>query len=217
MNKRVFFLLVVGITLSAAMSLYAQTQIPEYRFAVGRWGFTGERLFQNDAGARLAKVNFRVPQSGSIRYEFNVRYEGGAEDGQGGAGIHVFSDTAYNGASWGCGKSYLLWLNYDENPISRDIPRGLSAQVYRSYTNSRMELVKSVSLADYEKFLTAENLAAPIFFRIEVYGNTGDIRVYDPTDPRLYFLINVEPRDVPLKGDWVALRTNGLKASFALE
>ncbi|GHV34085.1 hypothetical protein AGMMS4952_26400 [Spirochaetia bacterium] len=104
MKKIVFFLFAVGIT----FSVYAQNQIPEYRFAAGRWGFTGDRLFQNDAGARLAKVNFKVPQSGSMLYEFNIRYEGGAEDGHGGVGIHVFSDTAYNGASWGCGKSYLL-------------------------------------------------------------------------------------------------------------
>jgi hypothetical protein len=216
MKKMVFFLFAVGITLSVVLPLYAQTQLPEYRFAAGRWGFTGERLFQNDPGARLAKVNFKVPQSGSILYEFNIRYEGGAEDGHGGAGIHVFSDTAYDGASWGCGKSYLLWLNYDEKPIDTKIPPGLSAQVYRSYTNSRMELVQSVSLAEYEQFLTAENLGAPVSFRIEVYGNTGDIRVYDPTDPGEYYLTKIEPRDVPLKGEWVALRTNGLKASFAL-
>jgi hypothetical protein len=216
MKKIAFFLIAAGITLLAALPVYAQSQIPEYRFASGVWGFTGERLFQNDAGARLAKVNFQVPQSGSMRYDFNVRYEGGAEDGHGGVGIHVFSDTAYNGASWGCGKSYLLWLNYDEAPLSKAIPKGLSAQVYRSYTNSRMELVQSVSLSDYEKFLTTENLGAPIPFRIEVYGNTGDIRVYDPTDPERYYLIKIEPRDVPLKGDWVDLRTNGLRASFAL-
>jgi hypothetical protein len=217
MKRIVFFLCVMGITLSVTLPLYAQIQqLPEYRFAAGRWGFQGERLFQNDAGARLAKVNFRVPQSGSILYEFNVSYEGGAEDGHGGAGIHVFSDSAYDGASWGCGRSYLLWLNYDENPINKAIPRGLSAQVYRSYTNSRMDLVQSVSLADYEHFLTAENMSVPIPFRIEVYGDTGTIRVYDPTDPGLYYMVTIEPRDVPLKGDWVALRTNGLTASFAL-
>jgi hypothetical protein len=218
MKKMMFFLFAVGITLSVALPVYAQSQnqIPEYRFAAGRWGFTGERLFQNDVGARLAKVNFRVPQSGSMRYDFNIRYEGGAEDGHGGVGIHVFSDTAYNSASWGCGKSYLLWLNYDENPIDKKIPKGLSAQVYRSYTNSRMDLVQSISLSNYERFLTTENLSAPVSFRIEVYGDTGDIRVYDPTDPEQYYLIKVEPRDVPLKGDWVAIRTNGLTASFAM-
>ncbi|WP_010255682.1 hypothetical protein [Treponema primitia] len=215
MKRMAVFLFAVGITLSAAWPVYAQNKVPEYRIASGRWGWTNDRFFQNDTAARLAKVNLRVPQSGSMEYIFNIRYEGGAEDGHGGVGIHVFSDTAYDSASWGCGHSYLLWLNYDEKPISRDIPAGLSAQVYRSYTNSRMDLVQSISLKDYEKFLTAENLDTPVVFRIEAYGNTGDIRVYDPTDEGQYYLIKVNPRDVPLKGDWVALRTNGLKASFA--
>jgi hypothetical protein len=212
MKKMVFFLFALGITLS----LYAQNQIPEYSFASGRWGFTGGRLFQNDNAARLAKVNFRVPQSGAMEYEFNVRYEGGAEDGHGGVGIHLFSDTAYGNASWGCGKSYLLWLNYDEKPLNRNIPSGLSAQVYRSYTNSRMELVQSVSLKDYEQFLTAENLNSPVPVKIEVYGNTGEIRVYDPTDNGQYYQVTMNSQDVPLKGDWVALRTNGLQASFGM-
>ncbi|MFP3042410.1 hypothetical protein LQZ19_11395 [Treponema primitia] len=216
MKRIVFFLFVVGITLSVARPVYAQSKVPEYHFASGRWGFIVDRLFQNDTAAPLAKVNFRVPQSGAMEYVFNIRYEGGAEDGHGGVGIHIFSDTAYDGASWGCGHSYLLWLNYDEKPISRDIPAGLSAQVYRSFTNSRMELVQSISLKDYEKFLTFENKDKPVSFRIEAYGNTGDIRVYDPTDEGRYYMIKVNSRDVPLKGDWVALRTNGLKASFAL-
>jgi hypothetical protein len=213
MKRIALFLFMAGITLS----LYAQTRIPEYRFAAGEWGFFGERLLQSDSGARLAKVNFRVPQSGAMLYNFNVLYEDGAEDGHGGFGIHVFSDTAYNGASWGCGRSYLLWLNYDEHPLSKDIPAGLSAQIYRSYTNSRMELVESISLKDYEGYLSAENLSDAVPFRIEVYGNTGEIRVYDPTDAGQYYYYKVNQRDIPLKGDWVALRTNGLKASFALE
>jgi hypothetical protein len=212
MKKMVFFLFALGITLS----LHAQNRIPEYRFASGRWEFIGDRLFQNDNTARLAKVNFRVPQSGPMEYAFNVLYEGGAEDGHGGIGIHVFADTSYNGASWGCGNSYLLWLNYDEKPLSRDIPSGLSAQVYRSYTNSRMELIQSVSLREYEQFLTTENLSNPVSFRIEVYGNTGEIRVYDPTDEGQYYQIAANSRDVPLGGEWVALRTNGLKASFGM-
>jgi hypothetical protein len=212
MKKMVFFLLALGITLA----LHAQNKIPEYRFASGRWAFTGDRLFQNDNTARLAKVNFRVPQSGAMEYDFNVRYEGGAEDGHGGVGIHVFADTSYNGASWGSGKSYLLWLNYDEKPLSRDIPAGLSAQVYQSYTNSRMDLVQSVSLREYEQFLTAENLRDPISFKIEAYGNTGEIRVYDPTDESQYYQIMLNSRDVPLKGEWVAIRTNGLQASFGM-
>ncbi|MDR2028095.1 MAG: hypothetical protein LBP93_01010 [Treponema sp.] len=214
MKRIVLFVLVIGL----AVSLYAQDRVPEYRIASGRWGFVGDRFYQNDAGARLAKVNLQVPQNGSMVYEFNARYEGGAQDGHGGFGLHVFGDRAYNAASWGSGNSYLLWLNYDENPINRNIPKGLSAQVYRSYTNSRMDLVESISLKDYEPLLTTNNLSSPVPFKIEVNGNSGEVRVYDPTDPTLssYYYFYINGKDLPLKGDWAALRTNGIQLSFAM-
>jgi hypothetical protein len=215
MKRFVIFILVMGI----AMSVFAQAEVPEYTFASGSWRFIGPRLYQNDANASLAKVNFKVPQSGIILYQFNVKYEGGAEDGHGGVGIHIFMDNAVNNATWGAGKSYLLWLNYDKKPLSRDIPAGLSAQVYRSVSNAQMELVSSISLANYESFLTKENLASPITFRIIANGDTGEVRVYDPTDPnnRKYFYFFIDKKDLPLKGNYVALRTNGMKLSFALE
>jgi len=215
MKRFVLFILVMGV----AMSLFAQNEVPEYTFASGTWRFIGPRLYQNNAKAGLAKVNFKVPQSGPMLYNFNVRYEGGAEDGHGGMGIHIFVDRALNKASWGAGKSWLLWLNYDEKPLSKEIPAGLSAQIYRSLTNSRMQLVDSISLAEYERFLTEESLASPITFKIIADGNTGEVRIYDPTDPdnRRYFYFFVDKKDLPLKGSYVALRTNGIKLSFALE
>ncbi|MDR2576126.1 MAG: hypothetical protein LBC52_06755 [Treponema sp.] len=215
MKRFIIFILVMGI----AMPIFAQAKIPEYTFASGSWRFTGPRLYQNDANAKLAKVNFKAPQSGIMLYEFNVRYEGGAEDGHGGLGIHIFVDNALNRASWGAGKSWLLWLNYDEKPLSKNIPTGLSAQIYRSISNSRMELIHSFPLTSYERYLTEENLASPITFRIIANGDTGEIRVYDPTDPnnRKYFYFYIDNKDLPLKGSYVALRTNGIKLSFALE
>ena len=213
--KRIFlFLLVLGI----GVSLFAQAQLPEYHFASGSWNLTSTRLFQNDAGARLAKVNVRVPQSGPMIYEFNARYEGGAEDGQGGFGIHIFADNVLNRASWGSGSSYLLWLNYDEHPITKGIPKGFSAQVYRSRTNSIMDLVASVDLNQYAYLLTPEVLANPIPLRIWVDGNTGEVRVYDPTDPEsgFYFYYFMDKKDLPIKGNWISLRTNGMKMSFGL-
>jgi hypothetical protein len=152
-------------------------------------------------------------------YEFNIRYEGGAEDGHGGAGIHIFVDNALNRASWGAGKSWLLWLNYDEKSLSKDIPAGLSAQIYRSISNSRMELIHSMPLTDYEPLLTDENLASPITFRIIANGDTGEVRIYDPTDPdnRKYYYFFIDKRDLPIKGNYAAIRTNGIKLSFALE
>jgi hypothetical protein len=213
MKRFILCLLIAGL----AVSLFAQ-ELPTHRFAAGNWGFVGPRLYQNDTGARLAKVNVRIPQNGPMIYEFNARYEDGAEDGHGGFGIHIFGDDVYNAASWGSGKSYLLWLNYDENPISGDIPRGFSAQVYRSLNNSRMELVHSIPLNQYLPLLTQENLASPVSFRIWVNGNTGEVRVYDPTDPDLsnYYYFYVDSKELPLKGNWIALRTNGMKLSFGM-
>jgi hypothetical protein len=214
MKRFVFVLFAFGLV----GILSAQVQLPEHRFASGNWNFIGNRLYQNDVRAPLAKVNIRAPQSGPMIYEFNARYETGAEDGHGGFGLHIFADRIYNDASWGSGNSYLLWLNYDENPLTRDIPRGLSGQIYRSYTNSRMELVQSVDLNQYVNLLTAENLAIPVPFKIWADGATGEVRVYDPTDPNLadYYYFYLDRSDTPISGDWVALRTNGMKLSFAM-
>ena len=214
MKRLILFLLVLGI----GVSLFAQVQLPEHYFASGSWNFVGERLFQNDARAPLAKLNIRIPQSGPMIYEFNARYENGAEDGHGGFGLHIFAEDVFHRVSWGSGVSYLLWLNYDENPISRDIPRGLSAQVYRSNTNSQMDLVESIDLNQYVSLLTPDNLSYTVPFRIWVDGNTGEVRVYDPTDPNLesYYYFYVNRREVPLKGNWISLRTNGMRMSFGM-
>jgi hypothetical protein len=215
MKRVVVFLLVFGV----AASLFAQAQLPEHRFASGNWVISGQRLYQNDTKARLAKVNIRAPQNGPMLYEFDARYESGAEDGHGGFGVHVFANAVYDGPSWGSGVSYLLWLNYDENPVNKNIPRGLSAQIYRSYTNSRMDLVQSVDLNQYASLLTEDNLSEPVPFTIQVDGATGEARVYDPTDPSgtAYYYFYIDKKDLPLKGEWVALRTNGMALSFAAE
>ena len=214
MKRFVLFLLVMGL----GASLFAQ-QLPEYHFGSGSWSFIGSRLYQNDANARLAKVNFLAPQSGPMIYEFNVRYEDGILDGQGGFGLHVFANDVLHSASWGSGKSYLLWLNYDDNPITKGIPRGFSAQIYRSISNSYMELVDSFDLNQYAYLLTYENCAyQTVPGRIWIDGNTGEVRVYDPTDPNWnnYFYFYIDRKDLPLKGNWASLRTNGLKLSFAM-
>jgi hypothetical protein len=214
MKRFVFSVMVMGL----AVGLFPQIQLPEHRFASGNWSIQEDRVYQKDANARLAKVNIRAPQSGSMLYDFTARYESGAEDGQGGFGLHIFADSVVNGPSWGCGNSYFLWLNYDEKPQANSgIPAGLSGQVYRSYSNTRMELLYSVDLNQYTDLLTADNLGAPISFKIWANGETGEIRIYDPTDPYLstYYYFNVDKKDLPLKGDWVALRTNGLALSFA--
>jgi hypothetical protein len=81
-----------------------------------------------------------------------------------------------------------------------------------------MEIVQSVDLNQYADLLTVDNLSAPVPFTITVDGNTGEVRVYDPTDidQANYFYFYVDAKDVPLRGDWAALRTNGIKLSFAM-
>jgi hypothetical protein len=197
--------------LAVGVALFAQVNLPEHRFVSGNWAVTGQRLYQNDEKAPLAKMNVKVPQSSAMQYEFDARYEGGAEDGHGGFGLHIFADAAYNGASWGAGNSYLLWFNYDEKPAGKDIPRGFSAQVYRSYSNSLMDLVQSFDLNDYASRV---NFDYPAHIKIIADGNTGTVRVYDPLDQSVYYELYLDQKDLPMKGDWVALRTNGMKLSF---
>jgi hypothetical protein len=223
--KRLVFLL---LTLGLAASLFAQIQ-PTFATGAnsGNWSVFGGRYYQNDAKAPLAKATLRVPQSGPMAYEFNVRYEDGLQDGHGGFGIHIFGDSVVNRPTWGSGSSYLLWLNYDENnpatpdarhgnPNGKVIYRGLSAQVYRSYSNSYMELVESIDLNAYVNIITWEDLAYPIPFKIEVNGTTGEVRVYDPADIDLidYYYFYIDKKSVPLKGNFLTVRTNGLKLSF---
>jgi hypothetical protein len=204
---------VFGLLLLGTL-LFAQVNLPEHEFVSGNWVLSGERLYQNDAAARLAKVNIQIPQEGLMTYEFDAQYEGGAEDGHGGFGVHLFVDKPYSAASWGAGVSYLVWLNYDEDPADEDIPAGLSAQLYRSYSNSRMELVQSLDLNNMNLLLTEENLAKPITFRIEANGETGEIRLYIPTINNVAYVQLMAKDNLPLKGDWLALRTNGMKLSF---
>lgn len=208
-------MLVLGL-LAAGTLVFAQVDLPEHRFVSGNWAVSGDRLYQNDANARLAKVNIRAPQEGAMIYEFTARFEGMAGDGFGGFGLHIFVDAPYNDVSWGAGSSYLLWLNYDENPQSNDIQPGLSAQLYRSYTNSRMVLVESFDLNDsFGGYLTEENLAKPVNFRIIANGNTGEVQIDDPVREEANFILNLDKKDLPLKGDWVVLRTSGMKLSFS--
>jgi hypothetical protein len=78
--------------------------------------------------------------------------------------------------------------------------------------------VDSVNLNEFTYLLTNENLSQPVPVKIWMDGATGEVRVYDPTDPELsyYFYFYIDSKDLPIRGDWVALRTNGMKLSFGL-
>jgi len=206
-------LILVVLVLGVGASLFAQ--VPEYRFASGQWRFQGDRLYQNDTSAPLAKVNFQVPQSGPMIYEFNVRYEDAPRKTHAGFGIHIFADNVIHSVSWGSGTSYLLWLNYDENPITKGIPKGLSAQVYRSVSNSQMDLIESIDLNEYIDVVD-QYISRQVPVKIWADGNTGEVRVYDPTVPTLDYYYYFYLPTKGLKGNWVSLRTNDVKASFGM-
>ncbi len=216
MIKKTTLVLLIGVLLlCTGQFVFSQSVLPEHRFAAGSWILRGNRLYQSDSEHGLAKANIKIPQSGSMRYRFNARFEGGMEDMHGGFGIHVFADSAYPGASWGCGNSYLLWLNFDADPVLKEIPRGLSAQVYRSYSHSYMELMKSVDLNRYGYILNNASADTMLPIDIIVNGNTGDVRIANPLNNDTYFTLNLGNK-TPLRGSWIALRTNGMAASFGL-
>lgn len=183
----------------------------------GDWQLRGSRMYQNDVKNTSTRIHWAVPQEDLMLYHFNVRYEGGVlDDRHGGFGIHIFVDKPSRGFAWGDGNSILLWLNYDENPRGKNIPAGLSAQIYKSKSNSRMDLVESISLRDFESYLTQDNMNLTVPVKLLVNGTTGDAWIYDPVDPtyRYYFKL---PVTSPMKGRYIALRTNGMAASFGVE
>jgi len=209
----------VTLLVAAAAVITAETTVLEAKFQYGmstsgeygEWTVKNNRLFQMDAGERLAKVNFEAAQQGLMEYTFDVRYEtGGISDRMGGFGIQVFVDDAAKGKSWGNGESFLLWLNYDENPSYGKA--GFRAQVYRSIGHSEMELIDGYDIPLDTRVLTAANMELIIPVKIQIDGNTGLVKVWDPTRTGMYvkFYLN----EAPKKGNFVALRTNSLSVSF---
>jgi hypothetical protein len=194
------------------VSLFAQTN--GYGFIHGDWEIVGNRVYQNDTNTSIAKAWLEYPQKGVVEYNFNVRFEEGFfDDGHAGFGLHIFVDKPSKGFSWGEGKSYLIWLNYDKNPVSDEIPKGLSAQVYRSDANWAMELLKSYSLSAMEKVMMSYPMDTLVPIRIVADGRTGMLKVYDPVNPSIYYPIKLDNKRA-LEGKYVTLRTNSGAFSF---
>lgn len=159
-----------------------------------------------------------------------------------GFGIQIGVENPVLGRpSWGAGESYLLWLNLDTRPETmRNYPEhyGFRAQVYESTNNSQMALARDsrlrrdpalsryvvgdymsidivAALRDWGVDLDISDIAryldVDVPVNIRVNTRTGSVGVLDPTAPvRFYF--DVDP-DV-LAGNYVALRTNSLAASY---
>lgn len=185
-----------------------------YGFTYGDWEIEGNRVYQNDVDTGIAKAWLAYPQKGVVEYNFNVSYENGfMNDGHAGFGLHIFVDKPAKGFSWGEGKSYLLWLNYDSNPASKDIPAGLSAQIYRSNSNSNMKLLQSVSLSALEKVMMKYPMSTKVPIKIIVDGRTGIVKIYDPVTAGLFYTVKLDNK-MSLTGNYVTLRTNSGAFSF---
>ena len=178
----------------------------------GDWVFEDNRLYQRDAHAPRAKLWMAVEQSGSTIYEFTLRYEGGLEDGHGGVGIHILGEGIPQGKSWGLGSSYLLWLNYDETPANSHIPAGWSVQLYQSQSNEEMILLASESAPVLLKQLMENQ---ELHVQLIYHSEESTLHIKNPNQNTTLWVISL-PESQERIGHFVALRTNGLSASFTV-
>lgn len=197
----------------------------------GSWEAYLGALRQGDTDARMARIDRRVPQSGSVEISFNVRYQdGGLADGRegqyhAGFGIHLGVDSLPPSVAWGADDSYLLWLNLDTRRDTRSQASehyGFRGQVYQASSNSRMgltglnvDIIEQLNAAgisfNVNSLIGFLDQNVPI--KIRVNYDTGRIMVNDPTSPSTWFWFDVNP-DV-LDGSYMSLRTNSLSLIFS--
>jgi hypothetical protein len=181
--------------------------------AAGKWVVKSGGLYQMDAEEPLAKINRAVSQSGAMQYEFDVKYVDGGQDGHAGFGIHVFVDKAHNGRSWGNGESILLWLNYDVNTEDKT-HYGFRAQVYKSLSHARMELMEDYNIRIPTSSLKREYLGLTIPVKIKLFPDTGEVRVYNPARKNYYYRFYLPGFATGARGSYISLRTNSLAVMF---
>ena len=219
MNQKAITLVLVACLLVFTGTVWGDTVVESMRFsgsvshsgAYGDWESDSGRLYQKDTKEPLAKINFRVPQSGVMEYRFDVRYEGGGyEDRMGGFGVQLCVDEAFRGESWGNGESYLFWLNYDENPTYGKA--GFQAQVYKSRSHVDMEIIDGYQIGLPTSQLRAANADVVVPVRMEVNCNTGLVKVWDPTRSGVYLRFYLD--EAPGRGNYLSFRTNSLSVSF---
>jgi len=164
--------------------------------AYGDWKMVGNRLVQNSTKAGMAQAYMRLPQSGIMQFEFDVKYTGGGEDMFGAFGFHVGIDSAAKGKSWGNGKSFLLWLTLDPKFYGGS---GVYGQAYYSEAHSVMDMVHKA---------TAYQLPMDRLKDI----NLDRMAIYAPTVPNYYYRFSLGG---PIRGgNYISIRTNSLAASF---
>lgn len=189
----------------------------------GSWTAAGT-LVQSDTETGLAMINRQLPQSGAYTLEYDVSYLNGgyadymaAAQGKyhGGFGIHVGVDTPSAVKSWGNSKSYLLWFNLDTTVPSSSPYYGLRAQVYESFSNSRMSLMEDYNAEILPIEVVTANLdylSEVLHVKFDIDTDSGEVTVYDPTVEDGTYTVQLDP--AVLKGGYVSFRTNGMSAAF---
>ncbi|MFW6368469.1 MAG: hypothetical protein ACOCZ9_01915 [Spirochaetota bacterium] len=201
----------------------------EWEPAAGSWDMVGgDLLVQDDTSELLARIDRPARHSGSYELSFNARYlDGGyasdaalrAGEVHAGFGFHVGVDDPPLGVrAWGNDESYLVWGNVDTRRRTReDYPEhyGLQVQVYRSNSNTDMELVESVDLG--EEFGITADMIQPYLdrqvpVRLRVDNEEGVAYAYDPTDQSIRYRI---PLPEEISGEYLSLRTNSVSIGFS--
>lgn len=189
----------------------------------GSWSAKGA-LVQSDTKTGLAMINRKLPQSGSYQLDYTATYlDGGYTDQKaafmgkyhGGFGMHIGIDKPATSVSWGNGESYLLWFNLDTEVPESSPYYGLRAQVYKSVSNSVMNLMEDYNVEILPQDVVEANLdylSVPLQVTMIVDTDSGEIQVFDPTEEDAYYSVYLDP--AVLKGSYVSFRTNALSMSF---
>jgi hypothetical protein len=187
----------------------------------GNWRVMNGRLVQTDVNEKMAMIVVPVRQSGTMMYEFDVRYVGGGEDDYAGFGIHIGINNPSSRRSWGNGQSMLGWVTWD--PRAYGSP-GAFIQVYESRGSTRMGLDTRIFrgsdpvryggvLPVRSEYLDTEFLGATVPVKLMIDTRTGKGRFYDPFDPDRYFY-SFDLGSPIRSGNYFALRTNSVALSF---
>ncbi len=158
----------------------------------GSWSVSGGNLMQNDADSKFAKFAVPVTQTRSeLLYVLEGRAAG---SGWQGYGLHFLASGSKQGAGWGYGTSYLVWVTRDQDHFRN---QKTYVQLYKSMSDSEMIEITS-SVADFS--ITGTN-------EVEVYvdKNSGNI-VVSSGGQRLF---SYSDDDFISSGSTVAVRALG--------
>ena len=193
--------------------LFSQDLGP-WKAAYGDWKMQDGRLAQLSTKAGMAQAYMKLPQSGIMQYEFDIKYIDGGEDMFAAFGFHIGIDKPAGRKSWGNGRSFLLWLTLDPKAYGGT---GVYGQAYESDTNSYMYLLhpgdRYMLPADRLEVIDLERMSMySLPVKVRVNYDTGQVKVWDPLIPDYYYRFGLG--GAIRNGNYISVRTNSLAASF---